>query len=597
MNLLRPTSLKRALFFIVADLILSLITFYFSYELRFNFHVESEFFNSFWFAYVLLAGLKIGTLLFYKSYFVVWRFFSFADAKNIIKAHIVAYGIFALILLLNKDLFSPFPRSVIIIDFFLSLFAIGSLRVLKRLLMEGHHHPGMKPTLIVGVNNSTSAIIKSAMDGEIPYYPVAIVALEAGKKHVNGYINNLKIFDFTMLEKEIGEKEIGEKEIKAAIIARKLSQEELKRVVDHLNSLGIAEIKQVKFLGSQYEKLEDLSIEDLLARHPQDLDETRIASFVKGKRIMITGAGGSIGSEIARQCKAYGASHLTLVDNGEYNLYRIGEDIPDARLSLTSVTEKSALSRLFSSEKPQIVIHAAAYKHVPMCEENINAVIKNNILGSKNVIDLSIENLVQKVVLISTDKAVRPTNVMGATKRVTELYASNVDARKTEIVAVRFGNVLGSSGSVIPKFKRQIEEGGPVTVTHPDMTRYFMLIPEACQLVLQAAAIARGGELFVLDMGKPVRIVDLAEQMIRLYDKAGEVEIVYTGLRPGEKLYEELLLDEDDQPTGYRSIFVAKPTHYDIHQLNSDMDMLLKSGDKIAALQRIVPEFIRKDTI
>jgi UDP-N-acetyl-D-glucosamine 4,6-dehydratase len=560
--------------------------------LRFNFHVEAEFFNSFWFAYVLLVGLKIGTLLFYKSYFVVWRFFSFADAKNIIKAHIVAYGIFALILLLNKDLFSPFPRSVIIIDFFLSLFAIGSLRVLKRLLMEGHHHPGMKPTLIIGVNNSTPAIIKSAMDGEIPYYPVAIVALEAGKKHVNGYINNLKIFDFTMLEKEI-----GEKEIKAAIIARKLSQEELKRIVDHLNSLGIAEIKQVKFLGSQYEKLEDLSIEDLLARHPQDLDETRIASFVKGKRIMITGAGGSIGSEIARQCKAYGASHLTLVDNGEYNLYRIGEDIPDARLSLTSVTEKSALSRLFSSEKPQIVIHAAAYKHVPMCEENIDAVIKNNILGSKNVIDLSIENLVQKVVLISTDKAVRPTNVMGATKRVTELYASNVDARKTEIVAVRFGNVLGSSGSVIPKFKRQIEEGGPVTVTHPDMTRYFMLIPEACQLVLQAAAIARGGELFVLDMGKPVRIVDLAEQMIRLYGKAGEVEIVYTGLRPGEKLYEELLLDEDDQPTGYRSIFVAKPTHYDIHQLNSDMDMLLKSGDKIAALQRIVPEFIRKDTI
>ena len=592
MSLLRPTSFKRALFFIIADLILSLITFFLSYELRFNFHVEAEFFNSFWLAYVLLVGLKIGALLFYKSYFVVWRFFSFADAKNIIKAHVVAYGIFALILLLNKDLFAPFPRSVIIIDFFLSLFAIGTLRVLKRLLTERHHYSGAKPTLIVGVSSSTSAIIRNAIDGEIPYYPMAIAALETGKKHINGYINNLKIYAF-----EDAEKIVAEKGIKTAIIARKLPQEALKKVVGQLNDLGVTEIKQVKFLGSQYEKLEDLSIEDLLARHPQDLDEVRIASFVKGKRILITGAGGSIGSEIARQCKVYGASHLTLVDNGEYNLYRIGEDIPDARLSLISVVEKDRLGRLFSEEKPQIVIHAAAYKHVPLCEENIDAAIRNNILGSKNVIDLSIKNNVQKVVLVSTDKAVRPTNVMGATKRVTELYASNVDAHKTEIVAVRFGNVLGSSGSVIPKFKHQIETGGPVTVTDPGITRYFMLIPEACQLVLQAAAIAKGGELFVLDMGKPVRIVDLAEQMIRLYGKAGEVEIVYTGLRPGEKLYEELLLDEDDQPTGYRSIFVAKPTHYDIHQLESDIDRLLKSEDKIAVLQKIVPEFIRKDTI
>lgn len=350
-------------------------------------------------------------------------------------------------------------------------------------------------------------------------------------------------------------------------------------------------------MGSQYDKLEDLSIEDLLARHPQDLDQTLITSFVKDKRILITGAGGSIGSEIARQCVAYGAEHLTLVDNSEYNLYQIGETIPEAILSLTSVTDTKGLRELYAKEKPQIVIHAAAYKHVPICETNINAAVVNNVAGGKSVIDVSIEYAVQKVVIVSTDKAVRPTNVMGATKRVIELYANNVDSEETEIVAVRFGNVLGSSGSVIPKFKRQIEEGGPVTVTHPKITRYFMLVTEACQLVLQAAAIAKGRELFILDMGKPVRIVDLAEQMIRLYGKANEVEIIYTGLRSGEKLYEELLLEESDQPTSYRSIFIAEPTQYNIQQLNEDIETLLEAKDKIAALQNIVPEFIRKNTI
>jgi UDP-N-acetyl-D-glucosamine 4,6-dehydratase len=220
--------------------------------------------------------------------------------------------------------------------------------------------------------------------------------------------------------------------------------------------------------------------------------------------------------------------------------------------------------------------------------------VYNNVYGSKNVIDTSIKYGVQKVVLISTDKAVRPTNVMGATKRVSELYANNVNAEDTEIVAVRFGNVLGSSGSVIPKFKEQIEKGGPVTVTDPEITRYFMLVSEACQLVLQAAAIAEGGELFILDMGEPVKIVDMARQMIRLYGKEDEVDIVFTGLRPGEKLYEELLLDEGEHETRYRSIFIGKPTSYDIEVLNKDIESLLETDDKITALQRIVPEFIRK---
>ena len=336
-------------------------------------------------------------------------------------------------------------------------------------------------------------------------------------------------------------------------------------------------------------------LKDLLARHPKDLDLERITSFIKNKSVLITGAGGSIGSEISRQCRKFGASRLILLDNSEYNLYQIGEQIEDATLKLVSVTDKERLDQLIAEVQPDIVIHAAAYKHVPICEENRDVAVFNNVLGTKNVIDLSIKHRVQKLVIISTDKAVRPTNVMGATKRVTELYAGNVDAKDTEIVAVRFGNVLGSSGSVIPKFKQQIESGGPITVTHPEITRYFMLIPEACQLVLQTAAIAKGGELFILDMGEPIKIVDLAKQMIRLYGKEDEVDVTFTGLRPGEKLYEELLHEESDEKTKYSSIFIAKPTPYDIDTLRKDIEVLLRAKNKVSALQKIVPEFTRKD--
>jgi len=485
-----------------------------------------------------------------------------------------------------KEYFAPFPRSVIVIDFFLSLIFIGAIRVIKRLMIEGRGEHSLKPTLIIGVNSKTNTIIQSALKEEIDYYPVAIIDTQENETMKDAYINNVKVFDIDSLEEVIKKKNII-----SAIIAEKLPQNELKKLVDRLNNMGVTEIKQVKILGSDQEKLEDLSIEDLLARHPKDLDLDTISSFVKGKSILITGAGGSIGSEITRQCKKFGASFLTLIDNSEYNLYQIGEQIENAELKLLSVTDKNRLVTVFNDVRPEIVIHAAAYKHVPICESNQDIAVLNNVLGTKNVIDVSIENNVDKVVVISTDKAVRPTNVMGVTKRVTELYANNVDAKDTEIVSVRFGNVLGSSGSVIPKFKKQIEEGGPVTVTHPEITRYFMLVSEACQLVLQTAAIARGGELFVLDMGESIKIVDLAKQMIRLYGKKDEVEIKFTGLRPGEKLYEELLIDVNEKETQYSSIFIAQPTHYDITQLNEDIDDLIHSDDKLEQLKKIVPEF------
>ena len=514
------------------------------------------------------------------------------DAKNIIKAHLFAYMIFTIIYVIFHEYFMPFPRSVIAIDFFLSLIFIGALRISRRMARESTAIRTEKPTLIIGANSKTGTIIQSALKGEIAYYPTAIIAHTNNDEVTDAYIHNVKIYDNDLLE-ELVEK----KDIVSAIVTEEIPAQQLKVIADRLNQCGVQEIKKVRMLGDKNEKLEDLSIEDLLARHPQDLDLKAIASFIKNKKVLITGAGGSIGSEISKQCQHFGASALTLVDHSEYNLYQIGEILPEAKLKLLNITNKPLLEEIFEETHPDIVIHAAAYKHVPVCEENQETAVYNNVYGSINVMDTSIKYGVQKVVIISTDKAVRPTNVMGATKRVTELYANNVDAKNTEIVAVRFGNVLGSSGSVIPKFKAQIEAGEPVTVTHPEITRYFMLIPEACQLVLQTAAIAKGGELFILDMGEPIKIVDLAKQMIRLYGKEDEIDIIFTALRPGEKLYEELLLDESEQKTKYSSIFIAKPTAYDISQLTHDIEILLEVKDKVGALQKIVPEFTREDAL
>jgi len=583
--MISSSPLKRFLFFIIADMGLSILTLYFAYNLRFNFQVPPMYMHNFLLVFFLLASLKIFSIYFFKIYYISWRFVSLQEIKKLVYAHIVAYGIFIVIFYLLSHFFTPFPRSVLIIDFFLSIAVLGGLRMAKRLLLESEKNRDMPRTLLIGVSSFAQTLLKEQND----YYIVAVV--DDSKMIVDSYFSNLRVWPIEKIESIV-----KEKEILSAIIAKDFPHKKLRTLYTQLNRLGIYNIKVVT-LNQNEKMLKQVTVEDLLARHPKDLDLDKIEAFIRGKSVLITGAGGSIGSEISRQCARFGAKKLVLVDHSEYNLYQVGELVREADLRLINVTDTKLLRSLFDEICPQIVIHAAAYKHVPICEHNPDAAIENNILGSKSVIDISIEYEVEKVVIISTDKAVRPTNIMGATKRVTELYAQNVESRNTEIVAVRFGNVLGSSGSVIPKFRQQIETGGPVTVTHPDITRYFMLIPEACQLVLQTAAIAKGGELFILDMGDPVKIVDLARQMIRLYRKEDEVEIVFTGLRPGEKLYEELLIDESEQKTKYSSIFIASPTQYPIEKLSQDIEDLLYAEDKIEVLQKIVPEFTRKDLI
>ena len=587
---LKPTFATRMLFFLFSDLFLSFFTLYAAYALRFNFAIPGYILAHFWYVALPLAGLKIGAFAIFRIYHKSWRFFGLRDLKQLIYAHIVAYGVFAALFVAFSDWFNPAPRSAVIIDFFLSILVLGGLRISKRLLLESSGDKSLTKALVVGVTPRTAQIIKSALAGEIPYYPVAVIDPEG--KLGGTYIENVKVYPPDALESTV--KKEG---ATAAMIADKFSARELDRLVERLNGLGIEEIKTVSLLSDRSTRLKDIAIEDLLAREPKDLDTDAIRAFIGGKTVLVTGAGGSIGSEICRQVLGYGARKLIMVDNAEYNLYQITDALASGRAvpKLLSVLERERLEALFAEHRPDIVIHAAAYKHVPLCEINDEEAIRNNVLGVKNVIDLSIAHGVQKVVNISSDKAVRPTNVMGATKRIGELYAQNAPSGDTEIVSVRFGNVLGSSGSVVPKFKAQIEAGGPVTVTHPEITRYFMLIPEACQLVLQAAAIAKGGELFILDMGEPVRIADLAKKMIRLYGKEGEIGIVYTGLRPGEKLYEELLIDEAEYKTEYEEIYVAGATPYDFDRLNRDIEELLRTEKKRDVLRKIVPEYSRRE--
>ena len=582
--MLKPTAKKRLLFFISLDTILSLFTLFLAYNLRFNFEIPELFLEPFWRVFLVILALKIFTFMYLKIYKVAWRFFSLYEVKTIIIAHLISYIIAAVTILFFKDIFSPIAKSILIIDFILSLVLIIFLRLSKRIVIESGKNDKYKKTLIIGANQSLKTFLN---DKENFKYSVQAV-VDDNKNLENTYIFNLRVYGFDKLENLV-----KDNDIETVIIVNEYTPDQLLKIYETLKSLKVLDIKLVNTItDSNMKKLKDITVEDLLARHPKDLDKKQIENFIKNKVVLITGAGGSIGSEISRKCVSFGAKQLILLDHSEYNLYSITEELKDSNIVpvMQTVRKIEFLEKTFEKYKPQIVIHAAAYKHVPLVEHNILEGITNNIIGTKNTIDLSIKYKVEKFVLISTDKAVRPTNVMGTTKRVCELYAQNVDSKNTEIVAVRFGNVLGSSGSVIPKFKAQIEAGQNLTVTHPEITRYFMLIPEACELVLQAASIGKGGEIFILDMGEPIKIVDLAKKMIELSGRS-EINIEFCGLRPGEKLYEELLIDDSDKKTQYESITVASPTIFDINDLNKKIEELLVCEDKISKLKEIVPEF------
>lgn len=531
----------------------------------------------------VIAIRMLASLLIFNDYSLSW---SKASQKSFILKSIVYITAF---LVYFPIFYGKLRFAFLASELFLYLFSINFIMYMYYYLINKSRITKTKSVVIYGAGRAGIKLESEFLNTEyrVKYF------VDDDKIIQNRSIDSIKV-----LSKQKLKEKIGDNKFDLLIIAMpSATQNRIKEIYDNLSKYfkmiqilpSIDQILEGKDFSTQ---LKNISVEDLLARHPQDLDKNKISSFIQDKTILITGAGGSIGSEIARQCALFGAKELVLLDHSEFNLYLIAEELCEykPKLVMQSVVNLEHLDATFEKYKPDIVIHAAAYKHVPLVEENITEAIINNVIGTKNVIDMSIKHGVKKFVLISTDKAVRPTNVMGTTKRICELYAQNVLSSKMEIVAVRFGNVLGSSGSVIPKFKAQIEAGKNITVTHPDITRYFMLIPEACELVLQAASIGKGAEIFILDMGEPIKIFDLAKKMIELSGREN-IEIEFSGLRSGEKLYEELLIDSSDAKTEYESITVAGRTNYYIEKLNQDIYDLVHCEDKLEKLREIVPEF------
>lgn len=580
---------KRLIFFLSCDIVLIALSIFLAFELRFSGEIPKSFYMGMIKAGILLLVLKVAFLFIFRIYKVAWRFFSLGEARKIFFALALAELVFLMIFYFYPSFFNPFPRSVVGIDFVLSYMFIGTLRISKRMLIDfkpSRLKDELSPCIVVGATSKALHLLKGAKEGSLGLFPVAVV--DGRKELIGTYCDKFVV-------KEKGEiKKFVDEGVKTAIIALKLEREELKELFEELVGYGISDVKIFSFTNNE---ARDISIEDLLARKPKDLDNVVVAEFLKDKVVLVSGAGGTIGSELCRQCIKFGAKHLIMLDHSEYNLYQINENLSKYKEKITpillSILDQKALDELLKEMKPDLILHAAAYKHVPLCEQNPHSAVINNILGTQILVDCAKKNGVKKFVMISTDKAVRPTNIMGCSKRVCELYTLGLSSEEFEVACVRFGNVLGSSGSVIPKFKAQIAANEPLSLTHPDIVRYFMLVDEAVQLVLQAGAIAKGGELFVLDMGEPVKIMDLAKKMLLLSNRT-DLEIKITGLRKGEKLFEELLIDENDAKTQYESIFVAKNEKVNLSLLKEQIAKLIKSEEpeEIAKiLQEIVPEF------
>lgn len=607
--------------FVAIDALFVVFSLYAALLLKFDFHIPVEYVDFF---KLNIIPVVVFTIIFNKIFNLyehIWKYASVEELISIIYSisimniTFIIYSYFVNYILLNKQYFR-FPFTVHIIFWILSTVLLGGIRFVIRIgdgISRNLASNGNSiRLLIIGAGDAGSMLIKEIRKhSELNYDIVGIIDDDSSK--VGKSINGIKILgtreDIINTCNENSIEEI----ILAIPSAEFKTQKEIlklcKQTKCRLKTVpGIYEILDEKVNIS---KIRDVKIEDLLGREPVKLNSEDINKYIKDKVVLVTGGGGSIGSELCRQISKFNPKKLIILDIYENNAYDLQMELKylypnlDLKVIIASVRDIQRLKDVFDNFKPNVVFHAAAHKHVPLMEDNPQEVVKNNILGTYNVAKCSDLFGVDRFVLISTDKAVNPTNIMGASKRFCEVIIQALDkVSKTEYVAVRFGNVLGSNGSVIPLFKKQIERGGPVTVTHPEITRFFMTIPEAAQLVIQAGSIAKGGEIFVLDMGEPVKIADLARDLISLsgLEPNVDIKIEYTGLRPGEKLYEELLMDEVAlTSTEHRKIFVEKPTDYDIEFLNSSIEefknVIYKDNKEVYNLmQKKVPTFtIKKD--
>ena len=510
------------------------------------------------------------------------------------------------ILLSNRGSYCPMPRSfylyyglLLVAMTFISRYAYRAIRMLIRVRTNRKER---KNVLVIGAGAAGSAIIKEIASSK--YIDMKVVGIiDDDRNKSGGYIHGVRVVGnrYDILQKV---EDLNVSEIIIAIPTA--SPKEMKEILDICKGTGC----ELKRLPGMYQlvngevsvsKLKEVDVNDLLGREPIRVDLDSIMDYVSGKVILVTGGGGTIGSELCRQIASHKPKQLIILDIYENTTYDIQlelrHDFPDLDLvvAIGSIRNTKRVNWIFETYHPEIVYHAAAHKHVPLMEDSPNEAVKNNVLGTWKIVKAADEYQVKRFVMISTDKAVNPTNIMGATKRICEMIIQTYNNRsKTEYVAVRFGNVLGSNGSVIPLFKKQIAQGGPVTVTHPDIIRYFMTIPEAVSLVLQAGAYAKGGEIFVLDMGEPVKILDLAKNLILLsgHKPDGDIKIEFTGLRPGEKLYEEMLMDEEGlQDTENKLIHIGKPIEIDEEKF---LGQLQELADYVVQEPRDIREWVKK---
>ena len=576
----------------ILEIVLDVLIFGLSYVVAFYLRLDGEITKQT--AAIIINTLPgviiIRTVVFFmlKVFRGQWEYCSFGDIISIIKA--ISLGsilIIIFIYIVNK--FNSFPRTVIIIDWMIvSLLIVGvrfSKRLLKEILISKTNK--IKKILIVGAGRvGTSLINEMKSNWEMSYNPVALVDDDPAKLDQTFY--GVKVYGTRMSiphlvttmnidEILIALPHVYGKDMREIVKLCRLTKKPLKIVT---NSLGLTDQRDLS------NRIRNIKIEDLIGRPQIEIDYKEIDDFIKGKRVLVTGAAGSIGSELCRQIAKFNPEKLIAFDRSENGLFYLDRELSesfqdlDYSLALSDITDFEETEKVFFQYKPHVVFHAAAYKHVPMMELHPYQAIKNNILGTKNVVDISIKNNVTKFVLISTDKAVHPTNFMGISKRIAEQYVQACNqSSATECVAVRFGNVIGSSGSVIRIFEEQICKGGPVTVTHPDVARFFMTIPEAVQLVLQAGTLAQGGEIFILKMGELIKIYDVAKELILLSGKElnKDIKINFTGLRPGEKLIEELWEDIEECKEDFnKNLYVIRNgTVSDLAQYSDNIDKVI----------------------
>lgn len=616
-RLLRPTAFKRKLFFLAADAALITGSAYLAFWLRFDGAIPENYSVNLKYYIAIALAVKLTSLLVHDLYDVSWRFFGLKDLLKLFSAITLPSIVLGLGSLLIKasPYFPTLPRSVVLVDYLLTLGSISVLRISKRTIVEylGKSHrmiKGRSRVLIVGAGDAGSSLARDMLvNKKSKYYPIGFIDDNLSKQGMS--IQGVKVLgtrhDIPALLKANAVDEV-------LIAIPSFRSEDIRAVMGIIREAGgPAKVKILPGILDLVDgnvtlaDIKEVRVEDLLGRDKVEIDYAAIRAFLNRKRVLITGAGGSIGSELARTVLQFEPRSTALLDVDETELFYLMNRFRGAASEvfpvMADIRDRAKIESVFADFRPEIILHAAAYKHVPVLESYPEEAVKTNVLGTKILGELAQKYHVERFVYISTDKAVNPTSVMGSTKRAGEEMLRVLNGRNgTKYISVRFGNVLGSRGSVIPIFEEQIKKGGPVTITHPEMKRYFMATSEAVLLVLEAAAIGEGGEAFILDMGEPIKIIDLAREMIRLsgHEPDVDIPIVFSGLRPGEKLFEELLgAEEGSEPTEHARIFKArnpkvKPDEETFRKIEKLIAACQAGGDRasiVSGLVDIVPTY------